>query len=500
MNPRHGCILALGIALLWSSAAGAANYVILFTARGAFSGSPSEQFVMDMEVVLDDIDPADVSGVGVEVDNGLTSLTLERFFAGSTEWEAEVEYADFNSMKAAFDGTWTITISGTAASTSTFTMDTATTMPELQDSDYFPVPTNLVPAEGATNVTLDTNFSWTDPTGGATPDLVEVEVGTEFSFSEQSDIFPFETLQVDAESWDPPLTLFPGQSFFFVFYADVDATRVTPLTTTSGTITWGLPPEAAFFSPPYPAMTPIELLGSFSEIQFDTERLLEDFEAYAQPQEDVAGPDFLITTNGNPSTDPAVVEVAEGLAERAGIELDATNQVAFAGSGSGTPPGSEGFLLIADIPALGGNRAGPFADFFANPTGFGREFFNVTVRAVVRESTGAAATQVRFLIADDLDNEAATNKIPLTTAFDTFEAQSFDFFDLDLPTNFSQITGVAIEFFAETPGPVPQLRFQFDDVEITAAPEPSSSALGLSALTALALLARVRRKRGVGKP
>ena len=85
MNLRRGCIAALVIALLWPSAAGADNYVILFTARADNPDNPSQQFVMEIEVVLDDIDPADVSGVGVEVNNGLTSLTLERCCEGSND-------------------------------------------------------------------------------------------------------------------------------------------------------------------------------------------------------------------------------------------------------------------------------------------------------------------------------------------------------------------------------------------------------------------------------
>ena len=81
---------------------------------------------------------------------------------------------------------------------------------------------------------------------------------------------------------------------------------------------------------------------------------------------------------------------------------------------------------------------------------------------------GTDATEVRFLIGDKNDNEAATNKMPLSDTFELFEAQSFDF-NINLgpqPPDCFQIIGMGIEFFAETPGSVGPLRFQMDDVEV----------------------------------
>ena len=306
---------------------------------------------------------------------------------------------------------------------------------------------------------------------------------------DQDDGFPFGSLQVDDESWDPPLTLFPGRSFFFVFYGDVDATHLGPLMVTSGSITWGNSDAAAFFS--WPAMTPLFIRGSFSEVEFTTERLLEDFEAYSQ-QADTTGPDYLITTTGNPA-DPGVVTVGEGLAEGAGIELDASNQVAFAASAAGTTDGS-GFLLIADIPAFSGSQAGPIAAFFEKPSGGGRSLSDATLRAAVRETTGNAPAQMRFLLGDDADNEITSSPVSVGATFETVEAGLHEFSG-DPGFDYSQITGIGLEFLAETPGTVPALRFQVDDVELV--PEPGALARGLAALAAVALLraARVPRSR-----
>ena len=70
----------------FTTAGGAAgvNYVDLFNARGTDPENPGSQFGIEIELVLDGLDPADVSGVDVEMGDGLTLLTLDRFFDDST--------------------------------------------------------------------------------------------------------------------------------------------------------------------------------------------------------------------------------------------------------------------------------------------------------------------------------------------------------------------------------------------------------------------------------
>ena len=114
---------------------------------------------------------------------------------------------------------------------------------------------------------------------------------------------------------------------------------------------------------------------------------------------------------------------------------------------------------------------------------------------MIRKETGTEATEVSFLIgAKDL-NEATTDKMPLTTSLELFEAQSSDFTNQDPGFDCFQITGMGVEFFGPASTTVGTLRFQIDDVEIVAAPEPGALLLQLAALATAAGLAR--RRRGV---
>ena len=78
MHRTGRCVACVAIVVIVSAAANAANYVEVLTSRSNNPQNPTQAFAMEVEVVLDDVDPGDVDGVGVEVDNGLTSLTLQR--------------------------------------------------------------------------------------------------------------------------------------------------------------------------------------------------------------------------------------------------------------------------------------------------------------------------------------------------------------------------------------------------------------------------------------
>ena len=129
---------------------------------------------------------------------------------------------------------------------------------------------------------------------------------------------------------------------------------------------------------------------------------------------------FRITTTGaTGATDPIVATVSEALAASAGIAAEGGNKFWTLGSSAG-PTGSiagePGHVLIGDIPSFGPLPApsgGSLGAFFSFP----RDLTGATIRAQVRETTAAAATQFRFLLADAEGREIWTAAFPLTTAF-----------------------------------------------------------------------------------
>jgi hypothetical protein len=244
-------------------------------------------------------------------------------------------------------------------------------------------------------------------------------------------------------------------------------------------------------------------MDSFTEIQFTAAPLVEDFEAYPVQLDDVgvAG-EFFVTTGGDPS-DPVVASVADALAGSTSIAADPgapSEKVWVLGAQAGSTGiiyGTEGFLLIGDIPGFSPTTAGPLADFFSEPRGI----FPYNMRARVRERAGAVPTQFRFLVGDAADNEAASAMMPLTTSLTTYEVSFFDLTDFSSnsgPTDFSQIVGLGLEFFTDPAAATTTLDpilFDVDDVEIVAAPEPSSTFLGLAGLAIVSLLAQARSRQ-----
>ncbi len=259
-------LVTLTLSLGLASSAWAVNSVLVSLTRVDDFLFPAPAFEMDMSVELDG---AGVTAVTVQA--GSLALTFEEFPPGSGEWEQieEITFSNLAALQSALDGTWTLMIAGgTSASMSTFTLDAAA----LMDGNFFPTPTNLSPANGATSVSATTLLSWTDPTGAVTPYALSVDT---FSFSpeQEQEVLGIPDLgmldiSITATSWQPPLALPDGPIEFAVFYADADLsvlTAISALQVTMGTITWG---NSDFSPPGYPAATPLLVLSSESIVQF----------------------------------------------------------------------------------------------------------------------------------------------------------------------------------------------------------------------------------------
>jgi hypothetical protein len=229
------------------------------------------------------------------------------------------------------------------------------------------------------------------------------------------------------------------------------------------------------------------------------EIVTEDFEAYPL-QSDTTGvidveedgtfsTEFRITTTGTTgATDPTVAIVFEGLAASAGVAAEGGNKFWTLGSSAGQtgpqtgPPGT--LLLIGDIPGFGDPTGGPIGAFFSFP----RDLTGATISARVREKTGAAATQFRFLLEDSAERVIVTTPFlpasgtfPLTTAFQTFTVPITAFtisFPGEEPFDFTKVISVGFEFFITTPGTpatVPAFSFNVDDIQLDDAPEPAKA-------------------------
>jgi hypothetical protein len=250
--------MTLLISLCLSSAAMAAS-VLLLLARSDDYLNPSIPFHASI-----DADLADVTGVtGVTVSIGSTPYVLGDFGDGLWGSEADFLFADLAALQTALDGEWTIDIEGTFPSTSTFTLTTT----NLVDGDFYPTPTDLSPADGATGVPADTAISWTDPTGPSTPYALHVAVGSNEGglWQEAVSVAPGE-ISITATTWQPPSAISAGLNESEVVYVDADPTLVTaPLAVISGSINW----LASDLAPAgYPAATPLILMGSETAIQF----------------------------------------------------------------------------------------------------------------------------------------------------------------------------------------------------------------------------------------
>ena len=237
----------------------AANYVQLITERIDDPEFPTHAFEVTIRVTIPEV--SGVSAVSVTSTGGIGGALYGD--GGDPEWHGHGRFVDFATMRTALGGLWIITIEGASPSTSTFTFNSA----PLLDSDYFATPTDIFPANGAIEIPPDVVFSWTDPTGPETPDVLVVYVEFRDTGEYQEDESIFGTLDVTDTSWDPPLDLEPGINEFGVAYGNFDARGlVSELTVTSGSIAWG---DAPFSPDGYPASTPMLAMASSTEVEFD---------------------------------------------------------------------------------------------------------------------------------------------------------------------------------------------------------------------------------------
>ncbi len=150
MQRAMKCVASALIAVIWSTVAGAVNYVEVFASRSDNPANPAQAFVAEVELEL--VDETNVTAVSVMA--GSTPLTLEQDFGGGTRWFGEVEYTNLDALRTGLDGTWTITITASPSSTSTFTFSALS----LSDADFFATPSGLIPANGATDVPANQVF------------------------------------------------------------------------------------------------------------------------------------------------------------------------------------------------------------------------------------------------------------------------------------------------------------------------------------------------------
>jgi hypothetical protein len=227
------------------------NYVLVGATRVDDFFFAEAEFLLFILIHVPDIDP---TGVVVTTDSGLV-IEFDSD-PGDDDWDEEVDFLDLASLRAAMDGEWTISISGPSSSESTFTIDAG----GLQEADFYDTPTDLFPADGASGVPPDVTFSWSDPTGDATADILSVSVEGFDKKAEQEDDNIFGTLDIADTTWDPPVDLSDGFNEWSVIYLDIDdAQLVTPLVVQEGKIAWT---DSPYTPKGYPAMTPLLILGS----------------------------------------------------------------------------------------------------------------------------------------------------------------------------------------------------------------------------------------------
>ena len=220
------------------------NYVEINLVRADDQPFPATAFLMQLGVGLD------VMGVtAVNVQAGSLAVPLENY--GGSMWEAEESFTSFDGMTTTLDGTWTITVQGMDPSTSTFTFNASS----LVDGNFLQTPTNLSPAQGATDVPPDFAVSWTPPPGGDTATVLAVFVEDRV---DQEAISILGGIQVTDTMWQPPAPFPDGIYEVDVFYGNAAPSFVTDLSSADG-IVWG---NSQLGGPPFPTGRPFLLLGS----------------------------------------------------------------------------------------------------------------------------------------------------------------------------------------------------------------------------------------------
>ncbi len=257
-------IVLLMLGIMPSSPAGAdsnggvvANWAELVMLRSDDAEAPGA-FRMEFLVSLE----AEVGVTDVTVTTGGGSVwMLTNDIDTPAEWYHGESKASAAAIVAETNGTWTVEISASSSSTTTFTVNTG----GLTDADFFPTPTGVSPAYADTSVPSGTNVSWNDPTGGATAEALFVSVDSDTLLQDDNTLFG--SLLVTDTSWDPPLDLDPCTNVLEMDYVIADDTLIGTYNVTAGSIVWEDHPISAGI-PGYPASSPLLAHGSFTRVIF----------------------------------------------------------------------------------------------------------------------------------------------------------------------------------------------------------------------------------------
>ncbi len=245
---------------------GSNNYVEIFLERIDDFEQSGATFRAEVNVVI----PDNPGVLGVQFAVGEVSLFLAKDEAdGDDHWTGSFYFIDLNQFTNNFNGLGIIETFGSASSgggnftTTSFTLDTA----KLLESDFFATPTDIDPANDAIDVSIDTNFSWTDPTGKDTPDILAVNSDPlDGGAGSQEDNSLFGSLSVTDTTWDPPQDLLSGANRFEVAYLSFDdAMLASTLVVEAGVISWGDSPIAP---KGYPGSTALVTLGASTRVGF----------------------------------------------------------------------------------------------------------------------------------------------------------------------------------------------------------------------------------------
>ncbi|MFK7962204.1 MAG: hypothetical protein AB8G96_16960 [Phycisphaerales bacterium] len=207
--------------------------------------------------VIVEVDSVDgVSGVTVDVPTGPDLVLLD----ADGSWSTTVIFTSFAEMLAFTPGDWTVSVAGSSPSTSAFSLSVS----DLADGDFFNAPEFVSPLPG-TNVPANSGLSWIDPTDGADPDAIAIELNSD---NQQQLVDSFAgPITTDSTSWLPPIDFEIGvlniAGLFYLNYGGPIA--ATPLVVTGGTIAWD---DAPITPKGYPATTPRFTYGSANVTSF----------------------------------------------------------------------------------------------------------------------------------------------------------------------------------------------------------------------------------------
>ena len=254
MSYLRGC-LAIGLlATALAATSNADNSMNVILARTDDFLAPSYPFTFGIEISVPDV--LGITAVDVSVAGG-GSVALHSDDPG--RWSHDARYADLAAMQADVDGTWTVNISGTDPSSSSFTLQANL----LEDADFFATATGLNPPNSAVGVSPGSVVSWVPPAGGASADGLFVRVDGNSIYQDDNSVLG--GLSTSDTSWAPPQPLASGQNEYSVGYYNIDDSFITALSVLSGSIIWG---ASEFVPTSYASQTPLLALGSETIVSF----------------------------------------------------------------------------------------------------------------------------------------------------------------------------------------------------------------------------------------